>query len=504
MAAKKSTRTTAPHKKATTQGAKKPAPQKARAAATGARVLVVNMIPRSLSRETNQDSEPTIAVNPANPLEMAGTAFTPDPMGGAQAPLYVSTDGGNTWSLNSIVPSTVGSSVGTSDISVAFASAGGALYGGILRDPTGNFETLRTPSFTNPTPMTILGSRPNNDQPFTHALTNAGKDRVYIGNNDFDSQNDNPPAPGTATVDVSVNAAIPAPAFKKVRIEVRATAGQDGPQVRPVAHADGTAYAAFYGWRSQSGSFPGGTLVVTTDIVVVRDDHGGSGAQAFQDLTDPSDGLAGRLVARGVTTPFQQNGTPVNGQQRVGGALSIAVDPQANHSGTVYLAWADRQPSSDFTLHVRRSTDRGVTWSAADLLTVPNALNAALAVNSAGTVALLYQQLTGTGASQRWETHFRRAPNGVNFVDDLVLANTPANIPAKTFDPYLGDYDHLVAVGTDFYGIFAANNTPNLANFPNGVTYRRNADFSSHTLLALDNTTPVPASIDPFFFKVAG
>jgi len=502
MAAKKSTSKAAPKKRAPSRAATKPAPRKAPAAAAGAGLLVVNMVPRSLSRETNQDSEPTLAVNPANPLEMAGTAFTPDPMGGALAPIYVSTDGGNTWSLNAIVPSTAGSSLGTGDISVAFATAG-VLYGGILRDPTGNFESLRATAFASPTPMTILGSRPDNDQPFTHAITNAGKDRLYIGNNDFDSQNDTPPAPGTATVDVSVNAAIPSPTIKKVRIEVRATAGQDGPQVRPVAHADGTAYAAFYGWRSQSGSFPGGTLVVTTDIVVVRDDNGAGGASAFQDLTDPSDGLAGRLVARGVTTPFQQTGTAVNGQQRVGGTLSIAVDPRTDNSGTVYLAWADRQPSSDFTLHVRRSTDRGVTWSAVDLLTVPNALNAALAVNSAGTVGLLYQQLTGTGSSRRWETHFRRAPGGTNFVDDLTLANTPADTPAKTFDPYLGDYDHLVAVGTDFYGIFAANNTPDLANFPHGVTYQRNADFNSHTLLALDNTTPVPVSIDPFFFKVS-
>ena len=55
-----------------------------------------------------------------------------------------------------------------------------------------------------------------------------------------------------------------------------------------------------------------------------------------------------------------------------------SVEVETN-SGTVYLAWADRQPSSDFTLHVRRSNDRGATWSAVDLLTVPNALNAALA-----------------------------------------------------------------------------------------------------------------------------
>ena len=75
---------------------------------------------------------------------------------------------------------------------------------------------------------------------------------------------------------------------------------------------------------------------------------------------------------------------------------------------------------------------------------------------------------------------------------------------SKRFDLYLGDYDHLVAVGKNFVGIFSANNTPNLTNFPNGVKYQRNANFTTQTLLGLDNTTPVPASIDPFFFKVAG
>src|SRR5258706_6248652 len=77
-----------------------------RAAASSATVLVVNMIPRSLSSEENQDSEPTIAVNPANPQQIAASAFTPDPAEGPRAPIYVSIDEGNTWTLNSIVPST--------------------------------------------------------------------------------------------------------------------------------------------------------------------------------------------------------------------------------------------------------------------------------------------------------------------------------------------------------------------------------------------------------------
>jgi hypothetical protein len=237
--------------------------------------------------------------------------------------------------------------------------------------------------------------------------------------------------------------------------------------------------------------------------VVVRDDQGATTTNSFQSLNDPTDGRPGRLVARGVRIPFRSSGVATTGQQRLGGTLSIAVDPRPNQSNTIYLAWADQQPHTGHTLHVRRSTDGGANWSPTDLLTVPNATNAALAINSDGTVGLLYQQLTGTGNNRRWVTHLRRTPDGTAW-SNLILATTSAITPSKVFDPYLGDYDHLVTVGTDFYGIFSASNTPNLANFPQGVTFQRNADFNAHTLLALDNTTPVAVSIDPFFFKVSG
>src|SRR5437667_817713 len=107
----------------------------ARARAGTPIVLVVNRIPKSLSGEENQDSEPTIAVNPANPRQIAASAFTPDPSEGPRAPIYVSTDGGNTWTLNSIVPSSVQDGSATADITVAFGSASSVLYAGILRFP---------------------------------------------------------------------------------------------------------------------------------------------------------------------------------------------------------------------------------------------------------------------------------------------------------------------------------------------------------------------------------
>src|SRR3982074_1430530 len=82
--------------------------------------MLVNMIPKSLSGETAQDSEPHLTVNPANPNQIVGTAFSPNPGGGALAPIYFSLDGGNTWKLNAIVPSTMGSQIGTGDITTCF------------------------------------------------------------------------------------------------------------------------------------------------------------------------------------------------------------------------------------------------------------------------------------------------------------------------------------------------------------------------------------------------
>src|SRR5258705_312640 len=90
-------------------------------------VDVVNMIPFSLSGEVNQDSEPHLAINPSNPRHIAASAFTPDPLDGPNAPIFVSNDGGSTWLLNSILPSFIE----TADVSLAFSAKD--LYAGVLR-----------------------------------------------------------------------------------------------------------------------------------------------------------------------------------------------------------------------------------------------------------------------------------------------------------------------------------------------------------------------------------
>ncbi len=453
-------------------------------------INVVNMTPNSLSNEIQQDSEPNLSINPNNPLELVGSAFTFNPSGATStAPVYISQNGGDTWVLNNIVPSGNGR---TGDITVDL-SKNNTLYSGILTGGSGlQMQILRSNNYLLPGTMTSLLTRNNVDQPYVEVISPLGgsgtnNDRLYVGNNDFSGASGR-----TASIEQSLNSATaPAPAnLTTERLEVRSTAGQDGPPIRTATHPDGTVYAIFD--RLTNISVPN----VTSDVIVVRDDDWGQGATSYNNLTDPSDGLAGRIIVSGITWTFN-SGVSGMGQARIGDRFSIAVDPR--DSQTVYIVYVDRPTTTinSNRLNVLRSTDGGNNWSAT-LLTANNITIPQLAVNTLGQVGLLYQQLI-TG---QWVTRFRQSNDGGTTWSNNVLHQAPSNIPTATFAPYLGDYADLIAFGKDFYGIFSGNNSPNNANFPNGVTYQRNANFATNSLRNITNTANVNVSIDPFFFSV--
>lgn len=193
------------------------------------------------------------------------------------------------------------------------------------------------------------------------------------------------------------------------------------------------------------------------------------------------------------------NTVGVFGQERLGTYLSIAVHP--TNSDEVWLAWVDTGTTNVPTLHVRHSTDRGVTWDANDLRTVASAINPALAITTGGEVGFLYQELATVSGNQRWITHFERTSNSYATFSGDTLATVLAAQPAQAFTPYLGDYVHLLTNGRTFNGIFAAGNLPNNANFPSGVTYQRNANFTTNQLLDATGVNQVAQSIDPFLVR---
>jgi hypothetical protein len=442
------------------------------------RIRVINMIPKSLSGETNQDSEPQLTVDHEHVRTIVGTAFTPDPGGGPLGPVFASFDHGDTWTLDLVIPGGE-----PNDQSVRFGS-GSALYAGVLRgDHFLRLNLLRSAPYSPSTVMQTEVQRDTIDQPYVAAVHAEGKDRVFVGNNDASS------GPYRGSIEHSSDArnAPPPDNFSQNIIDPRLTI-RDSPSIRPAPHRGGTVYAAYFSWR-QVGP-------VQADVVVARDDNFATGGAPFSALTDTGDGLAGVRVALSVPIPWFL----YIGNERLGSSLSIAVDPTNSH--VVYLAWGDGpHPGSQQTLHLRRSADRGVTWSD-DLLSVPNATNPALAITVRRKVGFLYQQFVTT-PSQRWETHVQVSRNAwTTPAEDIVLASTPVDNATYQFDPYIGDYDDLQAVGHDFYGIFSAHNMPNLSNFPHGVVYQRNADFVTNQLLDVNGVTSVANSIDPFFFHI--
>jgi protocatechuate 3,4-dioxygenase beta subunit len=455
------------------------------------------------SGEANQDSEPNVAVNPVNPQEVAATAFTPSPnVNAVNSAIYYSNDGAITWTLLDIIGGTP-----VRDQTLRFASTSGELYAGVLWGqgllPQVNFDILRTNDFSGMNVMTrLVNPRKNDDQPFVHAATvpngpDAGKDRIYVGSNDH------APANIPATIDLSLDAlasTTASPNTQTVVVESRKVS-RDGFQTRPAIHINGPIYAIYYSiYPDSSGA----------DVVIVRDDNWASGTKPFSalvDKSDPMNPIPGIRIATGVANPLNLpalGASPPNQQgQRIGGDLSIAVDPNINNSATVYVCWGD-MVGGVYMLQVKKSIDSGFTWSNAPLRPITNATNPALAINNSGRLGFLYQQVvTDPQGNQFWQTTLELTTDDFDHITTHILANTPAGTPASAGQPYLGDYLYMMAVGDSFHGVFCANNTPDTNNFPSSVAYQRNADFAAQTLLDTDLKTPVNISIDPFFFTVS-
>src|SRR3989442_4168734 len=199
--------------------------------ATLAGARVVDLIPVSLSGETWQDAEPFLALYALTRRLVAASAFTRNPGGSASAtaPIFVSDDGGDSWTLRNTVPS----QAMTADITHAVGGNPPILYAGILKVPDFPLNELKANDFFSPATMTLQGFRADIDQPFVRTTAVGNADRVYVGLNDFDA-----PDGRTATVDVSLDGGT---TYAPQRIETRNTAGRNGPSHRPPAAQGATA-----------------------------------------------------------------------------------------------------------------------------------------------------------------------------------------------------------------------------------------------------------------------
>jgi hypothetical protein len=440
-------------------------------------IRLFDAVPNNHSAEQEQNSEPSVTVDPLDPEDMILGAFGPPSLG--NAPYYISTDGGATWS-----------DYGTEiqhDKSLAWLQDGSAALTVTL-----NGNTIATYSGT--TGSSDFGSRigsfttPGVDQPW---IRTGPSNHVYVG------YNDDTKAKGAAVL-VSTDGGH---SYTNVVLDrVGAAAGQDSPQIRLAVNGN-TVYSVFTRWDAFVDTDAAGDSRYLGSVVIERSDNGG--ADGFTALGSGGNGVT---AATPITVFSAEENAPLTlGLQGTAGDVAIAVDP--NDASHVVIAYADApgtKGSGNLLLHVAESTDSGATW--VEKFTTDSSARSALpglAILDDGAIGLLYASFDP--ASQLLSQHLLTTTTDFATTTDTTLGvetNPAISIP---FDPYLGDFYDLTSVGNTFYGTFSASNADDGAN-----ALIRNASFdrdftgtagTSSFQLVNRNGNSVGASIDPYVFR---
>ena len=453
---------------------------------------IVDLIPGSDSREVDQNSEPSIAVNPVDPRQMFAGAFVFDATG---QPFFVSSDGGGTWSIFGTLDH--------HDKSIAWKAGGSAvLVASLFDDTTTNSDIINTHSATVTdsgfaSPIQQYVGSGDNDQPW---IRTGPSNHVYVGYN-----NDGASDGKTASVNVSTDGGSSYTPVTVDRVGAQAGPGgnEDSPAVR-LAVNDSRVYALFNRYESVVETGANGDRF-NSQIVVVRSDNGG--ADDFMALGTGGNGVT---VATPVSVFTEDENTPLTlGQERIGSDIAIAVDPNnANHVVVAYGDAPGPNGAGIVQLVLKESTDGGATWSQ-EIHRTPSSTRSALpglAILPNGAIGLLYANYDP--ATNVLSQHLLTTTDDFATTNDITLASQSNSLPtANGDDPYIGDFFDLTSRGNTFYGIFSASNADDGTNaqFKN-VTFNR--DFTgtpgTSSFRLTDATgNAIPFSIDPFFFSYA-
>jgi hypothetical protein len=402
-------------------------------------------------------NEPSIAVNPANPNQIAITRFTF--AWNNNADLLYSADGGSTWTEKTSIPvppGVAGTSGGPFDQTIDYGR-NNTLYGTFLTcvpSTSGCSATsVVTGSTTDPTKASswswkgnpaqlTSGTRTNVDQPWL--LVNrdpitASQDDVYVGYDDFGGSPD-------ARVAASYGAS-------PVNITADNKAGTESPLatnpgLRLAADPrNGTMYALY---EQSSGSSQPKSVTYKLN----RSTDGG----ATWTLNGNANGLTVDTVNSDQAPGFKFGGV----NALLGGVDHVAVDPS---NGDVYVVYG-QDVSGGNQIKIRRLTPNGSgglnVGSASNVSTSTNAALPSVAVTSNGTVGVLYDTFDGTTTAgfPIFSAHLARSTNHGATFSDVVLQTFQSPAKNNTSLPkqrVLGDYQQLKAVGGTFYGTFPGN-----------------------------------------------
>jgi hypothetical protein len=416
------------------------------------------------------DSEMSIAVNPANPDRITMTAFSG--AWGADAPLWVSADGGQTWTkqFTAPVPPGVSGTAGcpcdqTVDYGRASRLFGTFLtfspdnvYSGTTLDPTSaaawNWRLVAgTAQRTNQFAVD------NADQPWLLVNRDPGvsaQDNVYVAYDDF--------SVFPIGMRVAVAKGTIPPNFTVDNSDGASSNFLSGIGVINPGHrlavdpGNGTVYSAF---QQLDGAGAGSSLNV--GYILNRSTDGG--------VTWGVNGHPNGIV---IATADSTQGQPATGPNTfkfgtvnalLGGIVHVAVAPS---TGDVYYVYGNRDAGTgNNRLAIRRIVDNGaggVTVGSENFVTGQvQAAIPSVAVTHNGAVGVFYYTSEGiVSGFPSFTAHLAVSTDlGVTFTDQPLLNFlSPATDNGNARQRVLGDYMQLKAIDSCFYGAFTGNGLP--------------------------------------------
>ena len=232
--------------------------------------------------------------------------------------------------------------------------------------------------------MSVLVDRTNVDQPFTQAATvpsgtDAGKDRVYVGLNDFarDRRQDRHGRDRASMRRVARRRSRASGSRSAAPARPDRTARRSDRRSTPTAPCTPSSTAGGL-LRRHASSPPTSWSSATTT--------GASGATPFTALKDPSDNVAGGSVAHRRAVHLERHARAGPPRRRPRRSPSIRATARTSTSRTATCSRAATRSTSG------ARPIAALTWSA-DLKTISNAKNPALAIATNGKVGLAYQRV---------------------------------------------------------------------------------------------------------------
>jgi hypothetical protein len=295
----------------------------------------------------------------------------------------------------------------------------------------------------------------------------------------------------TAPTDASTTANGPAPLFQdKEWIAVDTTGGanagnlyvswtkftQNDAQILFARSTDGGATFSPPVALSTPGSVQGSMPAVgpNGEVYVVWFDGGGPQLM-IRRSDDGGVTFSNPVAAGGAVTALTPLPDTVNGDIRANSFPSIAVD---SGNGTVYVAYPQSNGDALADVFLVSSADNGQTWSNPQLVnddgTATDQWMPSVAVASNGVVGVMFYDRRNDQANTNIDVYLALSSDGgVTFQPNQRITTTSFP-PAVNFDPgiaanYMGDYNQIVASGTNFYmawgdnrDMVGARNDPNV------------------------------------------